>query len=655
MSSVDHFVKNLNKFGCKNSVILLLYDNLFNSFLRINSILNLVSLCFYFFNKKIIYREYINCNFIFFKIQFSLKELRHVNKYFSKYKWRLLIGILITILAKFLALKVPQIVGDSLNIVEDYQNGVVTDLENVQHQLLINVLIIIGVAVLSGFFTFLMRQTIIVTSRLIEFDLKNEIYQQYQKLSLNFYKKNRTGDLMNRISEDVSKVRMYVGPAVMYSMNMIVLLAVGFTQMISIDVKLTMYTLIPFPLLSISIFLLSKIIHKRSTVVQEYLSKLTTFNQEFFSGINVVKSYGIETSIINDFDKIANESKEKNIHLQKANALFFPLMVLLIGISNLLVLYVGGKLYINNEIQIGTIIEFMLYVNILTWPVAVVGWVTSIVQQAEASQARINEFLQEIPEIQNTNTNAVELKGNITFDNVTFTYDDTNITALKNINLSIKSGETIAILGKTGSGKSTIIELISRLYDTKIGTLLLDKKPIKEINLDAIRSQIGFVPQDPFLFSESIADNIKFGKEDATEEEIIAAAKNADVHKNIIDFPNGYKTVLGERGVTLSGGQKQRVSIARAIIKKPKILIFDDCLSAVDTETEEKILSNLERISKNITTFIISHRISSAKNADKIIVLEEGKIIQQGTHNQLITIEGYYKELYDQQLLEKEF
>ena len=559
-----------------------------------------------------------------------------------------------TFLAKFLALKIPQIIGDSLNVVEDYQNGTITDLEEVNHQLLVNVLTIIGVTILSGFFIFLMRQKIIVTSRLIEFDLKNEIYQQYQRLSLNFYKKNRTGDLMNRISEDVSKVRMYVGPAVMYSVNMIVLFTVCFTQMLSIDVKLTMYTLIPFPLLSISIFVLSKVIHKRSTVVQQYLSKLTTFNQEFFSGINVVKSYGIEASIIKDFDEIADESKEKNIHLQKANALFFPLMVLLIGISNILVLYIGGKQYINGEIQIGTIIEFMMYVNILSWPVAVVGWVTSMIQQAEASQARINEFLKQVPEIQNTSTSSSKLKGNVTFKDVTFTNDDTNITALKNINLTVKSGETLAILGKTGSGKSTIIELISRLYDTKTGTVLLDDTPIKEANLDDVRNQIGFVPQDPFLFSESIEDNIKFGKDEATEEEIIAAAKNADVHKNIISFPNGYKTILGERGVTLSGGQKQRVSIARAIIKKPKILIFDDCLSAVDTETEEKILSNLERISKNITTFIISHRVSSAKNADKIIVLDKGEIIQQGTHNQLITQEGYYKDLYEQQLLEKE-
>ncbi|WP_298948217.1 ABC transporter ATP-binding protein [uncultured Polaribacter sp.] len=583
-----------------------------------------------------------------------MKALKYINKFFIKYKWRLLIGILITILSKLLALKVPQIVGDSLNIVEDYQSGVVTDYDAVKHQLFINVLIIIGVALLAGFFTFLMRQTIIVTSRLIEFDLKNEIYQQYQRLSLNFYKKNRTGDLMNRISEDVSKVRMYVGPAVMYTMNMIVLFVVGFTQMVSIDVKLTMYTLIPFPVLSISIFVLSKVIHKRSSIVQQYLSHLTTFNQEFISGISVVKSYGIEKSIIKEFDNLADKSKEKNIHLHQANALFFPLMVLLIGLSNLIVIYVGGKQYINDEIQIGTIIEFMLYVNILTWPVAVVGWVTSMIQQAEASQIRINEFLDQEPEIKNNTNKTTNLKGKVSFKDVTFTYDDTNITALKDINFTVKNGETIAILGKTGSGKSTIIELIARLYDTKKGTIFIDDVPIEDLNLNNLRDQIGFVPQDPFLFSESIGNNIKFGKEEATEAAIIQAAKDAVVHDNIIDFPKGYDTILGERGVTLSGGQKQRVSIARAIIKNPKILIFDDCLSAVDTETEERILKNLKKVSQNKTTFIISHRVSSAKNADKIIILDQGNIIQQGTHNQPITIKGYYKELYEQQLLEKE-
>lgn len=583
-----------------------------------------------------------------------MKALQHLNKYLAKYKWRILIGLLITVLSKILALKIPQIIRQSLNVVEEYQQGILNDVAEVKKTLLINVLIIISVALLSGFFTYLMRQTIIVTSRLIEFDLKNEIYQQYQRLSLNFYKKNRTGDLMNRISEDVSKVRMYVGPAIMYTMNMLVLFIVGFAQMLKVDVTLTLYTLIPFPLLSISIFVLSRIINQRSTIVQQYLSKLTTFNQEFFSGINVVKSYGIEKSIIKEFDIVANESKEKNIRLQHVNALFFPLMVLLIGISNLLVIYVGGNLYIEGKIQIGVVVEFLLYVNILTWPVAVVGWVTSMVQEAEASQERINEFLNEVPEIENNNAAHIEIQGKVSFKDVTFTYEDTNITALKNINFTVNSGETLAILGNTGSGKSTIIELISRLYDVSEGEVLLDDKPIKEINLNDVRSQIGFVPQDPFLFSDTIENNIKFGKNDATEDEIINAAKNAVVHDNIIDFTNGYKTILGERGVTLSGGQKQRVSIARAIIKNPKILIFDDCLSAVDTETEEKILANLEKVSKSKTTFIISHRVSSAKNADKIIVLEHCKIIQQGTHNQLIKVNGYYKNLYEQQLLEKE-
>ncbi len=583
-----------------------------------------------------------------------MKALQYLNKYFIKYKWRLFIGIIITILSKLLALKIPEIIKNSLNIVEDYVRGKETDLEAVKHELLINILIIIGVTLLAGFFTFLMRQTIIVVSRLIEFDLKNEIYQQYQNLSVNFYKKNRTGDLMNRISEDVSKVRMYFGPAIMYSLNMIVLFAIGFTKMLNTDYELTLYTLLPFPILSISIFWLSKEINKKTTIVQQYLSKLTTFNQEFFSGINVVKSYAIESSVFSNFNQLADEAKEKNIELSKVQALFFPLMILLIGISNILVLYIGGKQYIAGEIQIGVIAEFILYVNILTWPVAIVGWVTSIIQQAEASQTRINEFLEQVPEIQNNTEENTDIKGKVSFNNVSLTYDDTNITALKNVSFTVNQGETLAIMGKTGSGKSTIVNMIARMYDTTEGTVLIDDKPIKELNLDDIRDQIGFVPQDPFLFSDTIENNIKFGKDDATEEEIITAAKNAVIHDNIIGFTDGYKTILGERGVTLSGGQKQRTSIARAIIKDPKILIFDDCLSAVDTETEEKILTNLERVSKNKTTFIISHRVSSAKNADKIIILEDGKIIEQGTHNQLITKEGTYKNMYEQQLLEKE-
>lgn len=583
-----------------------------------------------------------------------MKSLKYLNKYFIKYKWRLLVGIFITILSKILALQIPIIIRKSLNSVEDFIKNDVADKSIIENQLFWNLLIIVGVAILAGLLTFVMRQMIIVTSRLIEFDLKNEIYEQYQKLPINFYKKNRTGDLMNRISEDVSKVRMYFGPALMYSMNMIFLFVVGFTQMTKIDPTLTMYTLIPFPILSISIFYISKIINQRSTIVQEYLSRLTTYNQEFFSGINVVKSYGIEPMVISEFDKLADESKEKNIDLYKVQALFFPLMILLIGISNLTVIYVGGNQYINGEIQIGVIAEFMLYVNMLTWPVAIVGWVTSMVQQAEASQKRINEFLEEVPEIQNTTTNSFKIEGDIEFKNVSITYDDTNITALKDVSFFVKKGQKVAILGKTGSGKSSITNLISRLYDVDKGSVLIDNTPIKEINLIDLRKDIGFVPQDPFLFSDTISNNIKFGNEKATKKEIIDAAKKAVVHQNILNFKDGYNTILGERGVTLSGGQKQRVSIARAIIKNPQILIFDDCLSAVDTETEEKILTNLEGVSRNKTTFIISHRVSSAKNADQIIILDKGEIIQQGSHNQLINEKGYYKELYEQQLLEKE-
>jgi ATP-binding cassette subfamily B protein len=459
---------------------------------------------------------------------------------------------------------------------------------------------------------------------------------------------------MNRISEDVTKVRMYFGPAVMYSMNMLVLFIVGFWQMLQVDVRLTLYTLIPFPILSLSIFFISKIINQKSTTVQVYLSKLTTYNQEFFSGINVVKSYGIEPSVIADFNSLADQSKQKNIDLSKVQALFFPLMILLIGVSNLMVIYIGGKQYIDGEIQIGVVAEFIIYVNMLTWPVAVVGWVTSIIQTAEASQERINEFLQEIPEIQGDDVAPSKVQGNISFQNVRLAYDDTNIEALKGVSFTVKAGETMAILGKTGSGKSSIVNLISRLYDATSGQISVDGIPITQLNLDSLRSAIGFVPQDPFLFSDTISNNIRFGKEDASKEEITMAAQNAVVHDNILEFKDQYNTVLGERGVTLSGGQKQRVSIARAIIKNPKILIFDDCLSAVDTETEEKILENLERVSKEKTTFIISHRVSSAKNADQIIILNNGEIVQQGTHQQLINQKGYYKDLYEQQLLEKE-
>ncbi|WP_375235492.1 ABC transporter ATP-binding protein [Winogradskyella sp.] len=583
-----------------------------------------------------------------------MKALRHLNKYFFKYRYRLIVGIFITIIAKIFALFTPRLIGKSINILEKYFEGTI-EISTAKSNLLETGLFIVVVALIAGLFTFLMRQTIINVSRYIEFDLKNEIYKHYQVLSLSFYKSNRTGDLMNRISEDVGKVRMYAGPAIMYTINTVTLFTVALTQMLSTAPKLTLYTMLPLPILSFVIYKLSRLINHRSKIVQESLSGLSSFTQEQFSGISVIKSYTIEPSVNNEFEKLSVENRKKQIDLAKVQALFFPLMILLIGVSNLLVIYTGGKQYINGEIEnIGTIAEFIIYVNMLTWPVATVGWVTSIVQQAEASQKRINEFLETEPEIKNNVECLTDIKGAIEFKNVTFTYPDTNITALKDVSFKIESGEKLAILGMTGSGKSTILDLIGRLYDTQQGSILIDGKQIDDINLYNLRESTGYVPQDAFLFSDSIKNNIKFGKENATEEEVIEAAKNARVHKNIIDFKNGYDTVLGERGITLSGGQKQRVSIARAIIKSPEILLFDDCLSAVDTETEEKILKNLERVSKNKTTIIVSHRISSAKNADKIIVLDEGKIIQAGTHQTLKKTEGYYKDLYRKQRSEKE-
>ncbi len=584
-----------------------------------------------------------------------MRALRHLNKYFLKYKYRLIIGLVITIIARVFATIVPTLVGDSVDVVEQYINKDITDIAEVKSGLIINILLIAGALLISALFTFLMRQTFIVVSRFIEFDLKNEVFQHYEKLSLNFYKKNRTGDLMNRISEDVSRVRMYVGPAIMYSVNTITLFVVVIGYMISIAPELTLYTVTPLPILSISIYKLSVAIHKRSTIVQEFLSKLTTFTQESFSGISVIKAYGLESPTQKNFTELSDKSKDKNLDLAKVQALFFPLMVLLIGFSNILVIYIGGKQFIDGTIQdLGVIVEFIIFVNMLTWPVATVGWVSSIVQQAEASQVRINEFLSQEPEITNTTTQKTPIIGNINFDNVSFTYDDTNITALKNISFEVKSGETIGIIGKTGSGKSTILDLIGRLYDVSSGEIRIDGVPLKNLNLTDLRESIGYVPQDAFLFSDSIQNNIKFGNENATDDQVYEAAKNAVVHKNIIGFSKGYDTVLGERGITLSGGQKQRVSIARAILKNPSILLFDDCLSAVDTETEEEILNNLHKISKNKTTFIVSHRVSTAKNANKIIVLEDGKITQQGSHNQLISTEGYYKDLYLKQLSEKE-
>ncbi|HQK39038.1 MAG TPA: ABC transporter ATP-binding protein [Flavobacterium alvei] len=584
-----------------------------------------------------------------------MKELQYLNKYFVKYKYSFLLGIIITIVAQIFSLFTPKLISKSFTIIESFAKDKTVTKAIIQHELVSNILLIIATTIIAGFLTFLMRQTLIVMSRHIEFDLKNEVFKQYENLSQNFYKQNRTGDLMNRISEDVSKVRMYVGPAVMYTINTIIRFTIVIIYMINVSPRLTLYTLLPLPILSYAIFKISSEINKRSTIFQQYLSKVSSFTQEIFSGIRVIKAYSLEDQHQNNMIDLSNESKHKSLSLAKVQALFGPLMMALIGISNLVVIYFGGLMYINGTIKsIGTIAEFILYVNMLTWPVASLGWVSSMVQEAEASQKRINEFLKIVPEIQNNTSKKSIIEGAISFENVSYIYEDTNIKALQDISFTVHKGETLAILGKTGSGKSTIISLISRLYDVSEGQITIDKKEISKVNLFDLRNSIGIVPQDAFLFSDTIKNNIKFGKEDATDDEIEAVAKSAVVHDNIIGFSKQYDTILGERGITLSGGQKQRVSIARAIIKNPKILLFDDCLSAVDTETEEAILNNLEEICRDKTTIIVSHRVSSAKNADRIIILDEGRIIEQGSHNQLLNQEGYYAALYLKQLSEKE-
>ena len=578
-----------------------------------------------------------------------MKELQYLNKYLYTYRKKLLIGVFITIIARIFSLFTPRLVGNSMTAIEQFLKQPNQDSDVLGRVLLFNIALIITASLVSGFFTFLMRQTIINVSRYIEYDLKNEVYQHYQVLCSTFYKKNRTGDLMSRISEDVSKVRMYFGPALMYSINTIALFVIVISYMVSIAPSLTLYTLLPLPVLSVTIYQLSKAINIRSTSVQETLAKLSSFSQEAFSGIGIIKSYNLQASIEDSFAMLSLESKNQNVALAKVQAWFFPLMILLIGFSNLLVIYVGGKQYIAGEIEIGVLAEFIIYVTMLTWPVATVGWVTSIVQQAEASQKRINAFLQQKPSIENGFSTKKITHGQLSFEQVSFTYPDTGIKALNDISFELKEGETLGIVGKTGSGKSTLLDLIARLYDPTEGKVIIDNQNANAYTLNNLREVIGYVPQNPFLFSESIEDNIRFGKNDASIEEIVDAAKNAAVHNNIKGFKDGYKTLLGERGVTLSGGQIQRISIARALIKDPMILLFDDCLSAVDADTEEKILAHLNRISQDKTTCIVSHRVSSVKNADKIIVLKEGEIIQQGTHKELLKKAGHYRELAEKQ------
>ena len=584
-----------------------------------------------------------------------MKSLRHINKYFLKYKWRLILGILFTSISNFFAVYSVTFVRDAIDYVKDIDKLKAAG-DHPYNQLIIYTLIIIGWAIVSGFFLFLMRQSIIVMSRLIEKDLKNEIFDHYQQLDIGFYKRNNTGDLMNRISEDVSRVRMYIGPAIMYIVNTVITFALTIGVMIKVDFKLTMYVLLPLPFLAISIYYVSNIINKKSTKVQEQLSDITTQAQEAFSGIRVLKAYGREKYSAEVFEKLSIEYRKRTLGLVKTEALFQPFMILLIGLSTIFTIYIGGMQAISGKITYGNIAEFIVYVNRLTWPIASLGWVTSLIQRAAASQTRINEFLHTDSEIVNSTFEETKLQGDIEFKNVSFTYPDSGIKALKNVSFTIPKNSSLAIIGRTASGKSTIANLLCRLYDVDSGEITIDGKDIKNHNLHSLRNQIGYAPQEVFLFSDTIGNNISFSVDlkNKNNEAILDAARRAAIYSNIMDFPEKFETMVGERGITLSGGQKQRISIARAIIKQPQLLIFDDCLSAVDTETEEEILTNLKEIMKNKTSIIISHRVSSVKNADSIIVLDQGEIVEQGHHDDLMAKQGVYFELYKMQLLEDE-
>ena len=527
---------------------------------------------------------------------------------------------------------------------------------NLAKALLLFAALLFAVALIKGVFTFFMRYTIIMVSRFIEFDLKNEIYNHYQKLDISFYKENKTGDIMNRIGDDVSKVRMYLGPSIMYLINLIVLFALVITTMININPELSLYILLPLPFLSVTIYYVSRLINIKSERVQKQLSKLFNLSQETFAGIRVIKAYNKSNSTIKKFNQEAENYRSIAMNLATTESLFYPVILFLPVLSTLITIYVGGLEVIKGTITYGNIGEFVIYINLLTWPVASLGWVTSIIQRAAASQKRINEFLLIQPKIKNNSNNPLEIKGAIEFKNVKFTYPESKVEALKNISFKVEPGKTLAIVGKTGSGKSTIVQLLNRLYDCSKGTILIDDKPIQSINLNDLRNQTGCVPQDVFLFSDTVGNNISFGTFGndikSNKEKIKWAAEQAVVHENIIEFNEGYDTIVGERGVTLSGGQKQRISIARAVLKNPKILIFDDCLSAVDTKTEEKILRNLKQIMINKTTIIVSHRISSIQHADHIIMIDNGEIIEEGNHNELIQLNKEYESLYKKQLIE---
>jgi ATP-binding cassette subfamily B multidrug efflux pump len=592
-----------------------------------------------------------------------MKDLAYLNKFFIKYRWHLISGVLFVIISTFFGVKPAQVIRYAFDLVTEnigtYQLFAGFDRQEMIYDIFGSSLLFFGILVLvlsliRGLFLFFTRQTIILMSRHIEYDLKNEIYNHYQELSLAFYRRHNTGDLMNRVAEDVSRVRMYLGPGVMYALQTLALFVMVIYEMLTVNVRLAVYSILPLPILAILIYYVNNIIHLRSEKIQERLSSLSSFVQENFSGIRIMKSYVREGHVREKFALESDDYKTHSMELVKVQSVFFPLVVFLAGLSNIITIFIGGIEVMKGTITPGNIAEFLIFLNMLTFPVMALGWVTSIIQRAAASQKRINEFLDTKPEIISPDTPKRVINGRIEFKNVSFIYPDTGIQALKDISFTANPGEMVAIIGRTGSGKSTIANLLLRMYDTTAGEILIDNEPVEQLNLEGYRSQIGVVPQEVFLFSDTIANNIAFSADVLNMPVVEQAAKDAAVYNNIMELEKGFETLIGERGVTLSGGQKQRVSIARAIVKHPQILVFDDCLSAVDTRTEEEILQNLGRIMQGKTNIIIAHRISTIKNADKILVIDNGEIIEQGTHDKLMQQKATYFELYEKQLLEEQ-